>query len=109
MDAFLDLHIRRAACHLVVQSFFHQPLRSIKFCVLSTHVCEDALLHVRSFLVVQLDALGVPFVSFGHAEAQGCEAQGRESKMFSTDEIRLAKIWYEEYGMDLSEIAELLR
>ena len=57
----LDIRIRRATCHLVVQSFFHQPLRSIKFCVLSIHVCEDAPLHVRSFLVVHLDAFWDPF------------------------------------------------
>ena len=30
-------------------------------------------------------------------------------KKLSTEEIRLAKMWYEEDGMDLSEIAELLR
>ena len=91
----LDIRIRSAAWHMVVQSFFHQPLRSIKFCILSTHVCANALLHVRSFLVVQLDALAFPFASIGNAEAQGCEAQGREMKKLSTDEIRLAKMWYE--------------
>ena len=50
----------------------------MEFRVLSAHVCEDALLHVRSFLVVQLGALASHFASIGHAEAQDCEAQGRE-------------------------------
>ena len=82
----LDIRIRSATCHVAVQSFFHQPLRSIRFCFLSMHICEDALSHVRSCLLVQLDALSFPFASFGYAETQGCEAQGRKVRLGSTQE-----------------------
>ena len=89
--------------HLVVQSFFHQPLRSFSLCVLPAHVRQELSVHVRScFLLSRSMCLAV---------ARHCLAMPKRDpyNKLSADEIRLAKMRRDEDGMAPSEIAELLR
>ena len=76
--------------HVVVQSFFHQPLRSFSLCVLPAHARKELPVHMRSCFLLSRS------MCFAVARHRLAMPKRDPYKKLSADEVRLAKVWCDE-------------